>query len=54
MTYTFNRPAFPTTRLRRIRKNDQLRQMVAETQLGAQHLIYPVFDNPPSRGKESS
>jgi porphobilinogen synthase len=29
--------------MRRIRKNDQLRQMVSETQLGAQHLIYPVF-----------
>jgi porphobilinogen synthase len=43
MTYTFNRPAFPATRMRRIRKNDQLRQMVSETQLGAQHLIYPVF-----------
>jgi porphobilinogen synthase len=43
MTYTFNRPAFPATRMRRIRKNDQLRQMVSETQLGTQHLIYPVF-----------
>ena len=43
MTYTFNRPAFPAPRMRRIRKNDQLRQMVSETQLGAQHLIYPVF-----------
>ena len=43
MTYTFNRPAFPATRMRRIRKNDHLRQMVSETQLGTQHLIYPVF-----------
>ena len=43
MTYTFNRPAFPATRMRRIRKNDQLRAMVSETQLTAQHLIYPVF-----------
>ena len=43
MTYTFNRPAFPATRMRRIRKNDQLRQMVSETQNGTQHLIYPVF-----------
>ena len=43
MTYTFNRPAFPATRMRRIRKNDQLRAMVRETQLTADHLIYPVF-----------
>ncbi|KXZ66260.1 porphobilinogen synthase [Acinetobacter venetianus] len=43
MTYTFNRPAFPATRMRRIRKNDQLRAMVSETQLKANHLIYPVF-----------
>lgn len=43
MTYTFNRPAFPATRMRRIRKNDQLRAMVNETQLTANHLIYPVF-----------
>ena len=43
MTYTFNRPAFPATRMRRIRKNDQLRAMVSETQLTTDHLIYPVF-----------
>lgn len=43
MTYTFNRPAFPATRMRRIRKNDQLRSMVRETHLSADHLIYPVF-----------
>ena len=43
MTYTFNRPAFPATRMRRIRKNDQLRALVSETQLTANHLIYPVF-----------
>ena len=43
MTYTFNRPAFPATRMRRIRKNDQLRGMVSETHLSAKHLIYPVF-----------
>ncbi|ENU22976.1 hypothetical protein F993_02433 [Acinetobacter proteolyticus] len=43
MTYTFNRPAFPATRMRRIRKNDQLRAMVSETHLTADHLIYPVF-----------
>lgn len=43
MTYTFNRPAFPATRMRRVRKNDQLRAMVSETHLTADHLIYPVF-----------
>ncbi|AVI31770.1 delta-aminolevulinic acid dehydratase [Acinetobacter baumannii 83444] len=29
--------------MRRIRKNDQLRAMVSETQLTTNHLIYPVF-----------
>ena len=43
MTYTFNRPAFPATRMRRIRKNEHLRSMVRETHLAADHLIYPVF-----------
>ncbi|MDQ8935055.1 porphobilinogen synthase [Acinetobacter rudis] len=43
MTYTFNRPAFPATRMRRIRKNDHLRAMISETHLSADHLIYPVF-----------
>ncbi|MGY0202813.1 porphobilinogen synthase [Acinetobacter soli] len=43
MTYTFNRPAFPATRMRRIRKNDQLRAMISETHLTPHHLIYPVF-----------
>lgn len=43
MTYTFNRPAFPATRMRRIRKNEKMRSMVSETQLTADHLIYPVF-----------
>lgn len=43
MTYTFNRPAFPATRMRRIRKNDQLRAMVSETHLHSNHLIYPAF-----------
>ncbi|MBF7688606.1 porphobilinogen synthase [Acinetobacter rathckeae] len=43
MSYAFNRPAFPATRMRRIRKNDQLRAMVRETHLTTDHLIYPVF-----------
>lgn len=43
MTYSFNRPAFPATRMRRVRKNDQIREMVCETELSARQLIYPVF-----------
>jgi porphobilinogen synthase len=31
------------TRPRRNRKNSAIRDMLAETQLGAQHLIYPIF-----------
>jgi porphobilinogen synthase len=42
MTYSFNR-AFPATRLRRLRKHDQIRDMVREHDLLAKHLIYPVF-----------
>lgn len=34
---------FPTTRMRRLRRTPQLRQMVRETLLAPQHLIYPVF-----------
>ncbi|WP_269915272.1 porphobilinogen synthase [Acinetobacter sp. HY1485] len=52
MTYTFNRPAFPATRMRRIRKNDQLRSMVRETHLTADHLIYPVFVLPGLQQKQ--
>lgn len=43
MTYSFTRPAFPASRMRRIRRNTHLREMVSETHLGPQHLIYPVF-----------
>ncbi|MHA3091323.1 porphobilinogen synthase [Acinetobacter brisouii] len=52
MTYTFNRPAFPATRMRRIRKNDQLRAMVSETQITPHHLIYPVFVLPGQNQRE--
>jgi porphobilinogen synthase len=34
---------FPNTRLRRLRRTPQLRQMVRETMLAPHHLIYPVF-----------
>lgn len=34
---------FPTTRMRRLRRTSALRDMVRETTLSAEHLIYPVF-----------
>ncbi|MDO4223642.1 MAG: porphobilinogen synthase [Acinetobacter sp.] len=43
MSLTFNRPNYPMSRMRRIRKNAPLREMVSETHLSAQHLIYPAF-----------
>lgn len=43
MTQWFGRPAFPASRMRRIRRNTHLREMVSETHLGPQHLIYPAF-----------
>lgn len=42
MTYVFNR-SFPTTRLRRLRYNDNIRSMVREVELSPKHLIAPVF-----------
>lgn len=42
MSYIFNR-AFPSTRLRRLRFNDNIRAMVQETYLEPKHLIAPVF-----------
>jgi porphobilinogen synthase len=35
--------AFPATRLRRLRQNEQLRSMVRETQLSPASLVYPMF-----------
>jgi porphobilinogen synthase len=35
--------AFPATRLRRLRKSGVLRDMVRETELSPQHLVYPMF-----------
>lgn len=34
---------FPTTRMRRLRKNPQIRDMVRETKLNSEDLIYPIF-----------
>lgn len=36
-------PGFPVTRLRRLRKHPQLRDMVRETSLAKSDLIYPLF-----------
>lgn len=38
-----NRITFPKTRLRRIRDMSNLRNMVSETQISVQDLIYPIF-----------
>jgi len=35
--------AFPITRLRRLRQNEMLRELVAETQLAPNDFIYPLF-----------
>ena len=34
---------FPTTRMRRLRKNENIRDMVRETKLLKEDLIYPIF-----------
>ena len=35
--------AFPTTRLRRLRQNEQLRSLVRETRLAPENFVYPLF-----------
>src|ERR1700686_842798 len=35
--------AFPVTRLRRLRQNDQLRTLVRETRLTPEAFVYPLF-----------
>src|SRR2546425_10016380 len=35
--------SFPTTRLRRLRQNEQLRSLVRETRLAPDALVYPLF-----------
>lgn len=42
MPYIFNR-SYPTTRLRRLRFNDNIRAMVQETHIEPKHLIAPLF-----------
>ncbi|WP_347840096.1 porphobilinogen synthase [uncultured Draconibacterium sp.] len=38
-----NRPQFPTTRLRRLRYNAQIRELVAETNVSLNDLVMPLF-----------
>lgn len=38
-----NTGQFPSTRMRRLRRHDGLRRLVAETRLGCDDLIYPMF-----------
>src|SRR5262252_4120816 len=35
--------AFPVTRLRRLRKSEQLRSLVRETRLSPESFVYPLF-----------
>src|SRR5438132_14205966 len=35
--------SFPTTRLRRLRQNEQLRSLVRETRLSLEAFVYPLF-----------
>lgn len=37
------RPLFPTTRMRRLRYNEHVRNMIAETTLSANDLVMPLF-----------
>ena len=43
---------FPDTRLRRLRKNQGLREMLAETNLTKADLIQPIFIKEDLKGKE--
>jgi porphobilinogen synthase len=43
---------FPTTRLRRLRRSPSLRDMIRETRLYAENLIYPVFVQAGTRSRD--
>ncbi|MCU7905875.1 MAG: porphobilinogen synthase [Candidatus Thiodiazotropha sp. (ex Epidulcina cf. delphinae)] len=43
MSYSNSRSPFPTTRMRRMRRDDFSRRMMRETQLSPADFIYPVF-----------
>ena len=44
--------AFPINRLRRLRKNETFRRLIAETKISADDFIYPLFVCPGSRVKK--
>jgi porphobilinogen synthase len=43
MTKSVNLPGFPISRLRRLRKNETLREMISETALSPSDFMYPLF-----------
>jgi porphobilinogen synthase len=44
---------FPSSRLRRLRRTDSLRQLVSESRLTVNDLIYPMFVLPGNKHRES-
>ena len=45
---------FPTTRMRRLRKNAKIRDIVRETKLQKEDLIYPIYFKEELEGMEIS
>ncbi len=43
MSKSISIPGFPVSRLRRLRKNESIREMISETTLSTSDFIYPVF-----------
>ncbi|MGH9996154.1 MAG: porphobilinogen synthase, partial [Nitrososphaeraceae archaeon] len=43
MTLDKSSPGFPKVRLRRLRKNPAIRQLLQETRISVKDFIYPVF-----------
>lgn len=43
MNKKFPNPGFPTTRPRRLRQNEKLRNLISETSLSVSDFIYPIF-----------
>jgi porphobilinogen synthase len=43
---------FPTTRMRRLRKNAKIRNIVRETKLEKDDLIYPIYFKEELQGNE--
>lgn len=49
--FDFQRGSFPRTRLRRLRRHDWSRRLVAESSLGVSDLIWPLFVHPGTGGQ---